>query len=259
MCGWSMGVVRRRGGAPRRESSACISRTRSAQHSREIGRRGREERERSPSDTTCAANERPSGRRAGARRRRRPRRPRPRRSRSAMTADAIRAAVEPAEPPAQQDEQRRRAGDVARPRSRAGSPRCRSGRRRRRAARSGTRFPSATTVGIQFDCRLKNARFSISIAPLKTSPALNAASAAGDDRRLRRDASAPRWKRMPDDRLGEHRADDRRRDQQERDLAQAVRRPCRGSRAGRRARRAATSDGKSTVAIATENIPCGSM
>ena len=40
------------------------------------------------------------------------------------------------------------------------------------------RFPSATQVGIQFDWRLKNARLSISIAPLKLRPSENAASAA---------------------------------------------------------------------------------
>ena len=47
--------------------------------------------------------------------------------------------------------------------------------------------------------------------------------------------------------------------EQERDLAQAARRPCRAK--PRMSPRAASREsvGKSTVAIATENIPCGSM
>ena len=40
------------------------------------------------------------------------------------------------------------------------------------------RFPSATSVGIQGAWRLKNARFSISIVPLKVRPSANAASEA---------------------------------------------------------------------------------
>ena len=93
--------------------------------------------------------------------------------------------------------------------------------------------------------------------PLKTSPALNAASAP---------ATTGVWAgvpvaalvEQPDDRLGEHGADDRGRREQQRDLADPVR-----DRVGeaRRSPRDASREsvGKSTVAIATENIPCGSM
>ena len=43
--------------------------------------------------------------------------------------------------------------------------------------RSGRGCRRAIAVGTQFDCRLKKARLSISIQPLKTSPSENAASA----------------------------------------------------------------------------------
>ena len=56
--------------------------------------------------------------------------------------------------------------------------------------------PERDEVGIQFDCRLKNARFSISIVPLKTRPGAERGERAGDDGRLAGRASAPRWKRM---------------------------------------------------------------
>ena len=72
-------------------------------------------------------------------------------------------------------------------------------------------------VGIQFDWRLKKARFSISIAPLKTRPALNAASAAATTGVWLAGEGAALVEQA-DDRLGEHGADDRRRDEQERDL-----------------------------------------
>ena len=46
-------------------------------------------------------------------------------------------------------------------------------------------FAERDQVGIQADCRLKNARLSISMKPLKTSPSEKAASAPRDGRRLR--------------------------------------------------------------------------
>jgi len=57
------------------------------------------------------------------------------------------------------------------------------------------RFPSAIAVGAQFDCMLKNARVSISIAPLKTRPALNAANAPATTG-VCGAWKCPRWKRM---------------------------------------------------------------
>ena len=44
-----------------------------------------------------------------------------------------------------------------------------------------TRLPSAIAVGVHGVCRLKKARFSISIAPLKVSPSEKAASAPAVD------------------------------------------------------------------------------
>jgi putative peptidoglycan lipid II flippase len=55
-----------------------------------------------------------------------------------------------------------------------------------------TFFASATVVGTQFACRLKNARLRSSIRPLKTSPALKAASASATTG-VCEGCQAPRW------------------------------------------------------------------
>ena len=137
-------------------------------------------------------------------------------------------------------QQCRGARNVARRRSQAGYPRCRDGRRPRRGAAFRPRLPSATTVGIQFDWRLKNARFSISIAPLKTRPERERGERAGDDDRLVR-RERPALVEEADDRLGEHRGDDARRDRAgsaiwRRPVESVLRKPSMSPRAASRAR-----------------------
>jgi hypothetical protein len=53
-------------------------------------------------------------------------------------------------------------------------------------------LPSATHVGVHGDLRLKKARFSISIVPLKVSPSANAASAAATTG-VWAGVKSPRW------------------------------------------------------------------
>ena len=84
------------------------------------------------------------------------------------------------------------------------------------------RFPRATIVGTQADCRLKKERFSISIVPLKVSPSEKAARApATTGVCVGRELAA--LVEQTHDRLREHRRDRARRKEQEADLAQAER------------------------------------
>ncbi len=113
-------------------------------------------------------------------------------------------------------------------------------------------------VGVHGVWRLKKARFSISIAPLNVSPSENAASAPAV---TVVSSTVPGAALVDDarDRRREHSAEDARRDEGERDLAEPERDgvleavQILGVPASRDSR------GNSTVAIATENIPCGSM
>ena len=112
-------------------------------------------------------------------------------------------------------------------------------------------------MGIQFDWRLKNERLSISIVPLKVRPREKAASAAATTR-VWAGSKRPRWytRRV----IGSARtaltmlAGTSRNAICRRPRPTVCRKPARSFRAARRA-----SEGNSTVAIATENIPCGSM
>ena len=93
--------------------------------------------------------------------------------------------------------------------------------------------------------------------PVEREPARERRESRGDDRRLvGRELAA--LVQQPHDRLGEHGGGDARRHEQERDLANAY---GNGVAEAAMSPRAASLeiDGNSTVATATENIPCGSM
>ena len=210
-------------------------------------RRRSPRRARVPSETTCAGNERPSAESSG-----RQIAPRDGRDDRRRDDDADRRRRDLA-PPSSRPIRRRSTTSSAHVPAMlqiavaSGIPQTPSHSRARSRGRAfRNRLPSAIHVGTQFDCRLKNARFSISIAPLKTSPALNAASAA---------ATTGVWfgrelaalEEQAHDRLREHRAHDGGRHEQERDLPQADARPCRGSRrmpCRARRRRSATASGR---------------
>ena len=119
------------------------------------------------------------------------------------------------------------------------------------------RFPSATAVGIQFSCRLKNARFSISIAPLNVRPSENAASAPATTV-VCPDVKAPRWKSSLTIGVASTAsvtlAGISRKAICLRPSRTVPRKPSQSARTASR-----DSVGNSTVAIATEKIPCGSM
>ena len=123
-----------------------------------------------------------------------------------------------------------------------------------------TRLPSATTVGSQIGCSEKNARLSSSITPLKASPSEKAASASADDRRLVRAVEGAALVEQAHD--AARRARRRRRSRARAGTRSAACRwPTRVARKPRMSPRATSREsvGKSTVATATENMPCGSM
>ena len=64
----------------------------------------------------------------------------------------------------------------------SGMPQMPSGEKATSRSALMKRLPSAIAVGTQLSCRLKNARFSISIVPLNVSPSERAARHDGDDR-----------------------------------------------------------------------------
>ena len=130
-----------------------------------------------------------------------------------------RAPVHPPDPPPEDDDEGRRCRPCSRTRWRAGSPRRRSGRKPRRAPRSRPRLPSAIAVGTQGDCRLKNARLSISIVPLNVRPRVNAANAPATTCGLVRGEGAALVDE-PNDRDRENGGDRARREKQEADLAE---------------------------------------
>ena len=242
----------------RRQSATRASSSDAGAGGRRAGRRRPERRARARARRPARRTGGRARRRAGARRRRRRPRARPRRRLIRSTESSRPADVEPPEPAPEQDEEHDRPGDVHDARSRAGSPRSRAGRKRRRARRSARGWRARPRSGSRPPGARRSARFSISIAPLKARPSENAARQAATTVVCEaREVAA--LVDDPDDRLGEDGADDARGDQQERDLAQAAPRPSSGSRRSRARVASRASDGKSTVATATENIPCGKM